>query len=64
MTFGDWWNQHKNGECHCVPSCTYKIFMQQESWIEAKAKKRLLEFLKIDENGNYDDGRQSADVQS
>jgi hypothetical protein len=57
MTFSEWWNQHKNGECHCTGSCTYKVFMQTESWIDEKAKKKLLSFLKINEQDEYDDAR-------
>jgi hypothetical protein len=53
MTFGEWWDNHKKDRCFCEGTCLYKILMQQESWVERKAKERLLNFLKIKESDEY-----------
>ena len=47
MTFETWWAEHKKGVCICNGTCLWRILQLNESWIDEKAKKRLLSFLRI-----------------
>ena len=47
MTFDQWWTLHRDSICTCNGQCLYRIFMGNEGWIDEKARKRLLSFLKI-----------------
>jgi len=50
MTFAEWWVLHRHDVCICPGTCLYRIFEVNEGWVDEKAQKRLLSFLKISPN--------------